>query len=80
MYDAGTNETDTCNGTSIMHEIILFHADEIQKNSFNNQSKILNETDQFMNTSFSIHHSKHCFEKFKVNIILKFLDEKFVIF
>ena len=67
-HDASTNEADECNGTSVLNEIILNHADEIEKNSLKNQSKISNRTGPLMNTTFSMHHSKHCFEKFKVNL------------
>jgi len=68
QHDVGTNEADECNGTSVLNEIILNHADEIEKNSLKTQSKISNGTDSSMNTTFSMQHSKHCFEKFKVYI------------
>ena len=38
----------------------------MQRNSFKNQSKILNETDDFKNPTFSVQYSKDCFETFKV--------------
>ena len=67
LRDVIVNET-VCNGTDILQEIIVNHTNEIQKTDLKNGPKISNETDEYKNTTFSVHDSKHCFEKFKVYI------------
>ena len=64
LHDVGANES-ACNGTAVLHEIIINHANEIQEKDLKDKTKISNETDD-SKTKFSVHHSKNCFEKFKV--------------
>ena len=70
LHGAVTNKNGVCNGTSAFSEIILSHADEIREESFKTQSKIANETDEILNSTFSMHHSMDCFETFKVTIAM----------
>ena len=70
LRDVIVNET-VCNGTDILQEIIDNHTNGIQKTDLKNRPKISNETDEFKNTTFSVHDSKHCFEKFKVYFLTK---------
>jgi len=65
LQDVGPNES-ACNGTAVLHEIIINHANEIQEKDLKDKSKISNETNDSKKTKFSVHHSKNCFEKFKV--------------
>ena len=68
LHDVASNETDACNGTAVLHEIILNHSHEIHKKKISKflKTRILNETGEFQNQTFSVHHSKKCFEMFKV--------------
>ena len=68
LHDVASNETDACNGTAVLHEIILNHSHEIHKKKISKflKTRILNETGEFQNQTFSVDHSKKCFEMFKV--------------